>query len=89
MIIPKQKKQTRLPRNAFLEKQLQTQWSKRLEVTSEIQATLCLYIIQQLQINLKIFRDFKGIRTHGLCISNTVLYQLSYADQYIGSRQIG
>ena len=26
-------------------------------------------------------------RTHGLCVSAAVLYQLSYEDQYIGSRQ--
>ena len=31
----------------------------------------------------------KGIRTHCLCVSNAVLYQLSYADPCIGSRQIG
>ena len=41
-ITKKKKKKTRLPRNAFLEKRLKTQWSKRLEVMLEIQATLCL-----------------------------------------------
>ena len=33
--------------------------------------------------------DFNGIRNHGLCVITAVLYQLSYADSYIGSRQIG
>ena len=36
----------------------------------------------------KKFRDFNGIRTHDLCISATVLYQLNYEDPYIGSRPI-
>ena len=40
-------------------------------------------------LNPKIFRDFNRIRTHGLCVSAAVLYQRSYADPYIGSRQIG
>ena len=31
---------------------------------------------------------FNGIRTHGLCVSAAVLYQLSYEDPYIGSRPI-
>ena len=29
-----------------------------------------------------------GIRTHDLCVSAAVLYQLIYEDQYIGSRPI-
>ena len=36
----------------------------------------------------KCFRGFNGIRTHGLCVSATVLHQLSYEDPYIGSRPI-
>ena len=36
----------------------------------------------------KKFRDFRGIRTHGLCVSAAVLYHLSYEDPYIGSRPI-
>ena len=37
----------------------------------------------------KCFRGFNGIRTHGLCISATVLHQLSYEDPYVGSGPIG
>ena len=33
----------------------------------------------------RIFRDFNGIRDHGLCVSGAVLYQLSYEEPYIGS----
>ena len=33
----------------------------------------------------KKIKGFNGIRTHGLCVSAAVLYQLSY-DPYIGSR---
>ena len=36
----------------------------------------------------KKFLGFNGIRTHGLCVSAAVLYQLSYEDPYIGSRPI-
>ena len=36
----------------------------------------------------KQFLGFNGIRTHGLCVSAAVLYQLSYEDPYIGSRPI-
>ena len=46
MTIPKKKqnktKKNKVAKECFLrKKQLQTQWSKRLEVMSEIQATLC------------------------------------------------
>ena len=36
----------RLPRSAFLEKQLQTQWSQRLEVMSKMQGTLYIPMIR-------------------------------------------
>ena len=39
-------KKKRLPRSAFLEKQLQTQWSQRLEVMSEMQGTLYIPMIR-------------------------------------------
>ena len=41
-----------------------------------------------LKSNPKKFLDFNGIRTHGLCGSAAVLYQLSYENQYLGSRPI-
>ena len=34
------------------------------------------------------FQVFAGIRTHGLCVSAAVLYQLTYEDPYAGSRPI-
>ena len=45
-------------------------------------------VINQLQINPPKIRNFSGIRTHDLCVSSAVLYQLSYEDQYIGSGPI-
>ena len=39
-------KKKRLPRSAFLEKQLQTQWSQRLEVMSEMQDKLYIPMIR-------------------------------------------
>ena len=36
----------------------------------------------------KCFRDFNGIRTHGLCVSAVVPHQLSYEDPYVRSRPI-
>ena len=36
----------------------------------------------------KCFRGFNRIQTHGLYVSAAVLYQLSYEDQYVGSRPI-
>ena len=42
---------------------------------------------KQLQINpKKKFRDFNGIRTHGLCVIAAVRYQLSYEDLYIAGQ---
>ena len=32
------------------------------------------------KLTLKQFPDFNGIRTHGLCVSTALLYQLSYED---------
>ena len=37
---------------------------------------------------VKNLQGFNGIRTHGLCASAAVLYQLSYEDPYIGNRRI-
>ena len=39
-----------------------------------------------MQINLKKFRDFNRICTHGLCVNAAVLYHLRYGEWYIGSR---
>ena len=39
-----------------------------------------------MQINLKKFRDFNRICTHGLCVNAAVLYYLRYGEWYIGSR---
>ena len=36
----------------------------------------------------KRFQGFNGIRTHGLCVSAAVLYQLSYEDPYVRSTPI-
>ena len=36
----------------------------------------------------KKIQDSNGIRTHDLCVSAAVLYQLNYEDPYIGSRPI-
>ena len=35
----------------------------------------------------KDFGGFNGIPTHGLCVRAAVLYQLSYEDPYMESRQ--
>ena len=43
--------------------------------------------INQLQINPPKIQNLNGIRTHGLCVSSAVLYQLSYED-LIGSGPI-
>ena len=47
-------------------------------------------VINQLEINPpppQIW-NFNGIRTHDLCVSSAVLYQLSYEDPYIGGGPI-
>ena len=45
--------------------------------------------INQLQISPKIIRNLNGIRTHSLCFSSALLYQLSYeAEAMIGSGPI-
>ena len=50
-------------------------------------------VLQIKSINQKKFRDFNGIRTHGLSVlalqyAAVLLYHLSYEDPYIGSRPI-
>ena len=55
--------------------------------------TVVLLTTKQLQIYLNKKKGgggFNGIiiQTHGLCISATVLYQLSYKDSYIGRRPV-
>ena len=54
--------------------------------------TVVLLTTKQLQIylNKKKGGGFNGIiiQSHGLCVSATVLYQLSYKDSYIGRRPV-
>ena len=46
-------------------------------------------VINQLEINPPPqIRNFNGIRTHDLCVSSAVLYQLGCKDPFIGSRLI-
>ena len=47
------KKENKVAKDCFLENQLKTQWSKRLEVMSEIQATLCLWYVIWQSMQLK------------------------------------
>ena len=47
------KERKQVAKDCFLENQLKTQWSKRLEVMSEIQATLYLWYVIWQSMQLK------------------------------------
>ena len=45
-------------------------------------------VILDIKDKMSVVEEKKGIRTHDLCGSAAVLYQLSYDDPYVGSRPI-
>ena len=79
-------------RNNTIHKALKMMWTVEIPGNTNLNVDMIAVVVIANMGNCKLtsekFGDFNGIWTCGLCVSAAVLYQLSYEDPYIGSRQI-